>query len=78
MYRDGSVGILRKPDEALQNFTNSNIPRSPGVDLGPEKNYEPGSNEETPQYRALVGSFMWLSFISRPDIANALRRLWAL
>ena len=50
----------------------SNIPGSPGVDLGPRKDGEPGSNEEFPKYRALVWSLMWLSVMTRPDIANAL------
>ena len=36
----------------------SNIPGSPGVDLGPRKDGEPGGNEEFPKYRALVGSLM--------------------
>ena len=51
----------------------SNIPGSPGVDLGPRKDGEPGGNEEFPKYRALVGSLMWLSVMTRPDIAIALR-----
>ena len=50
----------------------SNIPGSPGVDLGPRKDGEPGGNEEFPQYKPLVGSLMWLSVMTRPDIANAL------
>ena len=53
--------------------TTSNIPGSPGVDLGPIKDGEPGGNEEFPKYRALVGNLMWLSVMTRPDIANALR-----
>ena len=51
----------------------SNIPGSPGVDLGPRKDGESGSNEEFPKYRALVESLMWLSVTTRPDIGNALR-----
>ena len=51
----------------------SNIPGGPGVDLGPRKDGELGGNEEFPKYRALVGSLMWLSVMTRPDIANALR-----
>ena len=51
----------------------SNIPGSPGVDLGPRREGEPGGNEEFPLYRPLVGSLMWLSVMTRPDIANALR-----
>ena len=51
----------------------SNIPGSPGVDLSPREDGEPGGNEEFPQYRPLVGSLMWLSVMTRPDIANALR-----
>ena len=51
----------------------SNIPGSPGVDLGPRKDGEQGGNDEFPLYRPLVGSLMWLSVMTRPDIANALR-----
>ena len=51
----------------------SNIPVSPGVDHEPRTDGEPGGNEDFPKYRALVGSLMWLSFMTRPDIANALR-----
>ena len=51
----------------------SNIPGSPGVDLGSKKDGELGGNEEFPKHRALVGSLMWLSVMTRPDIANALR-----
>ena len=53
--------------------TISNIPGSPGVDLGPRKDGERGGNEKFPKYRALVGSLMWLSVMTRRDIANALR-----
>ena len=53
--------------------TTSDIPVSPGIDFGPGKEDEPGGSEEFPQYRALVGSLMWLSVMTRPDIANALR-----
>ena len=51
----------------------SNISGSPGVDLGPRKDGESGDNDKFPKYRALVGSLMWLSVMTRPDIANALR-----
>ena len=51
----------------------SNISGGPGVDLGPRKDGEPGGNEEFPKCRALVGSVMWLSVMTKPDIANALR-----
>ena len=50
-----------------------NIPGSPGVVLGPRKDGDPGGNDEFPLYRPLVGSLMWLSVMTRPDIANALR-----
>ena len=51
----------------------SNIPSSPDVDLGLRREGTPGGSKEFPQYRALVGSWMWLSVMTRPDIANALR-----
>ena len=50
-----------------------NIPGSPGVDLSPRKDGETGLNEEFPQHRPLVGSLIWLSVMTGPDIANALR-----
>ena len=53
--------------------TTANIPGSPGVDLGPRKEGESVGNEEFPQYRSLVGSLMWLSIMTRPDIVNVLR-----
>ena len=36
----------------------SNIPGSPGVDLGPRKDGEPGGNDEFALYRPLVGSLI--------------------
>ena len=59
--------------ERCNTSTTSNIPGSPGVDLGPRKDGEPGGNEEFPKNRSLIGSLMWLSVMARPDIANALR-----
>ena len=50
-----------------------NISGSPGVDLDPRKDGEPGGNDEFPLYRSLVGSLMWLSVMTRPDIIDALR-----
>ena len=50
-----------------------NIPGSPGVELGPRKDGEPGDNDEFPLYQPLVGSLMWLSVMTRPDTVNALR-----
>ena len=51
----------------------SNIPGTRGVDLGPRKDGEHRGNEGFPKYRASVGSLMWLSVMSRPDIASPLR-----
>ena len=78
--RDWKNGILEMNQTAFAKnmveqyniFATSNIPGSPGVDLGPRKDGEPGSNEEFPKHRTLVGSLMWLSVATRPDIANAL------
>ena len=79
--RDWDKGILEMSQTSLaknmvQQYNisaTSNIPGSPGADLGPRKDGEPGSNEEFPTYRALVGSLMWLSFMTRLHIGNALR-----
>ena len=46
----------------------SNVLGSPGLDLGPRKDGEPGGNDEFLPYRPLVGSPMWLSVMTRPDI----------
>ena len=51
----------------------SKIPGSPGVDLGPRKDGEPGGKNEFSLYQPLAGSLMWLSVMTRPDIVNALR-----
>ena len=79
--RDWNKGILEMNQTAfaknmVQQYNvsaTSNIPGSPGVDLGPRKDGQPGGNEELPKFRALVGSLMWLSVMTRADIANALR-----
>ena len=79
--RDWDKGILEMNQTAfaknmVQQYNisaTSNIPGSPGVDLGPRKDGKPGCNEDFPKYRASVGSLMWLSVMTRPDIANALR-----
>ena len=79
--RDWNKGILEMNQTAfaknmVQQYNisaTSNIPESPGVDLGPRKDGEPGGDEKFPKYRALVGSLMWLSVMTRPVIANALR-----
>ena len=76
--RDWDKGILEMNQTAFAKnmvrqyniSATSNIPGSP---LGPRKEGEPGGNEEFPKYRALVESLMWLSVMTRPDIANALR-----
>ena len=51
----------------------SNIPGSQGVDVGPGKDGELGDNNEFPLYRPLAGNLMWLSVMTRPGIADALR-----
>ena len=72
--RLGSTPAVRQPWSGPYGISaKSNIPGSPGVDLGPRREGEPGGNEEFPQYRALVDSLMWLSVMTRPDIANTLR-----
>ena len=48
----------------------SDIPASPGADLGPKQDDESGGDWPV---REAIGSLMWLSTMTRPDITNALR-----
>ena len=48
----------------------SNIPASPGTDLGPKREDEPGGDWPV---RKAVGSLLWLSTMIRSDITNAVR-----
>ena len=52
--------------------TTSLIPASPGADLGPKRADEPGGDWPV---REAVGSMMWVAIFTRPDIANALRKV---
>ena len=48
----------------------SDIPATPGVEIGPR---EEGELKGDWPYREAVGSLMWLSTMTRPDISNAVR-----
>ena len=48
----------------------SDIPASPGADLVPKQDHEPGTDWPM---REAVGSLVWLSTITRPYITNAVR-----
>ena len=48
----------------------SDIPASPGADLGPKQDDEPGGDWPV---REAIGSLMWLSTMTRPDTTNAVR-----
>ena len=54
----------------LSGFSSSDLPATPGVELGPREEGEP---EGDWPYREAVGSLMWLSTMTRPDISNAVR-----
>ena len=48
----------------------SDIPASPGADLGSKRDEEPGGDWPV---REPVESLTWLSTMTRPDITNAVR-----
>lgn len=50
--------------------SSSDIPTTPGVELGIREEGESGGDWP---YREVVGSWMWLSTMARPDISNATR-----
>ena len=76
--RDVELGTFKSSQEAyveslMKRFDVqpiSDIPASPGADRGPKQDNEPGGDWPV---REAVGSLMWLSTMTRPDITNALR-----
>ena len=50
--------------------SSSDVPTTPGVELGPR---EEGAPKGDWSYGEAVGSLMWLSTMTRPDISNAVR-----
>ena len=72
------LGTLKMSQEAyvenlVQRFdvvSTSNTPASPGADLGPKRDDELGGDWPV---REAIGSLMWLSTMTRPDIRNAVR-----
>ena len=47
--------------------SSSDIPATPGVELGPREEGQPKADWP---YKEAVGSLMWLSIMTRPDISN--------
>ena len=76
--RDAELGTIKLSQEAfVESLTkrfdvqpSSDIPASPGADLGPKQDDEPGGDWPV---REAIGSLMWLSTMTRPDITNAVR-----
>ena len=76
--RDVELGAIKLSQEAyvkslMKRFAVQSIfdiPASPGADLGPKQDNEPRGDWPV---REAVGSLMWLSTMTRPDITNAVR-----
>ena len=76
--RDVELGTIKWSQEAyveslmkrLDVQSISDISVSPGADLGPKQDDEPGGDWLV---REAVGSLIWLSTMIRPDITNAVR-----
>ena len=71
-YASASYGTAQIPNDVTVAVMTPPVyldsKNSQGADDG-----EPGGSEEFPKYRALVRTLMWLSVMTRPNIANALR-----
>ena len=76
--RDIELGTIKLSQEAyveslMKLFdvqSTFDIPASPGADLGPKQNGEPGGDWPV---KEAVGSLMWLSTMTRPGITNAVQ-----
>ena len=76
--RDVELGTIKLSQEAyveslMERFdvqSISDILASPGTDLGPKHDDEPGGDWPV---REAIGSLMWLSTMTRPDITNGVR-----
>ena len=71
----GTIKLSQEPyvESLMKQFdvqSISDIPASPGADLGPKQ--DDGREGPWP-VREAVGSLMWLSTMTRPDITNAVR-----
>ena len=71
----GTLDITQKAsvESMLNRFgvnSSSDIPATPGVELGPREEGEPKGDWP---YKEAVGSLVWLSTMTRPDISNAVR-----
>ena len=71
----GTLEITQKVfvESMLNHFgvnSSSDISATPGIELGPREEGEPKGDWP---YREAVGSLMWLSTMTRPNISNAVR-----